>query len=182
MGYVATTNSILLQCILFIDIKKGALMLLSQKRQGVWDCHLGSTGRGSWCFANYDMHAPWLHITLDESAENPAQTLLTNDIVLVKQLMEQLMEQTSESLKLKSFQAVFPSDFSDNKGWGIAEIDKMTESKTRKGEIFHTFHTRFGSLRIGGPEQVKAIDVLPRDTVVLYETRRPIEPKLYYGR
>ena len=117
MGYVATTNSILLQCILFIDIKKGALMLLSQKRQGVWDCHLGSTGRGSWCFANYD-----------------------------------------------------------------AEIDKMTESKTRKGEIFHTFHTRFGSLRIGGPEQVKAIDVLPRDTVVLYETRRPIEPKLYYGR
>tara|TARA_R110002126_G_scaffold250138_1_gene393033 strand:- start:13870 stop:14331 length:462 start_codon:yes stop_codon:yes gene_type:complete len=153
-------------------------MLLSQKRQGVWDCHIGSSGLGSWCFVNYDLCTPWLHITLVESANSQGQALLTNDVVLVKQLLEQV----AEGLKIRSFQAVFPSNFPDNKGWGIAEIDQMTESKTRKGEIFHTFHTRFGSHRIGGPERVKAIDVLPRDTVVLYENKRPIEPKLYYGR
>jgi hypothetical protein len=104
--------------------------------------------------------------------------LLTNDIFLVKHLLAQ----ADEGLIIRSFQAVFPSDFPDNKGWGIAEIDQMNELKTRKGEEFHTFQTRFGSHRIGGPERVKAIDVLPRDTIVLYETKRPNEPRLYYGR
>lgn len=152
-------------------------MLLSQKRQGVWDCHLGSSGLGSWCFVNYDLRTPWLHITLVDPTDNPNQALLTNDMVLVKQVLER----PHDDLKIKSFQAVFPSDFPDNKGWGIAEVYKVQESKTRNGIIFHSLFTRFGVYRIGGPERIMAIDVLPRDTTVLYEAKKPSEPKRYYG-
>ena len=153
-------------------------MFLSQKRRGVWDSHLGTSGNGSWCFVNYDIGVPWFHVTLAEVEGNPPQTVLTNDIVLVKQILDEY----SGSPRIKSFQAVFPSKYPDNKGWGIAEIYMLSQSTTSQGEVYHSVFTRFGPHRIGGSDRIMAMDVRPRDTVVLYETERPIEPKFYYGK
>ena len=151
-------------------------MHASHKRKGIWDCHLGTGGRGTWCFVNYNADAPLILITLAEILEEKrAQTFLTTDIVFVKQVLAE----PGEGLKVKSFQAVFPSDYPDNQGWGVAEIYEVQESKTKAGEICHAFFTKFGVHRIGGPDRVMAIDVLPHDTTVIYQTNPP--PRLYYG-
>ena len=97
------------------------------------------------------------------------RTLFTSDMALVTEILKQ----PGSVGRIKSFQAVFPCDFPDNKGWGIAEIYEFTEKKTRKGMVFHTFVTKFGYGRIGGSSKTMASEVLPRDEHVLYSAARP---------
>ncbi|KJS78306.1 MAG: hypothetical protein JL55_14970 [Pseudomonas sp. BICA1-14] len=138
--------------------------------QEMMDFSFSSSGRGKWCLVNHDVDTPWIHISFIEAeGRSVTRTLLTSDMALVKEILKQ----SGAGLRIKSFQAVFPSDFPDNQGWGIAEIYEFTEKKTRKGMVFHTFVTKFGVGRIGGSSKTMASEVLPRDENVLYKAARP---------
>lgn len=138
--------------------------------QEALDFSFSSSGHGKWCLVNHDVVTPWIHLSLTEADDGATtRTLLTNDMGVVRQAL--LQPRARE--RIKSFQAVFPSNFPDNRGWGVAEIYEFVEQKTRKGMVFHTFFTRFGLGRIGGSSQTKASEVLAKDVVVLYKAESP---------
>lgn len=114
--------------------------------------------------------APWIHLTLAEGVEGAVvRTVSTNDVELVKQTLEQ----RGDGLSVRSFQAVFPCNFPDNQGIGVADIYELTERRTKKGMVFHHFITKFGVCRIGGPRNMMASEVLYNDDVVLYKAKQP---------
>lgn len=138
--------------------------------QEMMDFSFSSSSRGKWCLVKHDVDTPWIHITFTEAGCGvTTHTLSTSDMTLVKQILARHAEVGS----IKSFQVVFPSNFPDNQGWGIAEIHEFTEQKTRKGMVFHTFVTKFGVGRIGGSSRTMASEVLPKDVVVLYKAAKP---------
>lgn len=138
--------------------------------QKMMDFSFSSSGRGKWCLVNHDVETPWIHISFTEAEGGSSPlTLFTSDMALVTEILKQ----PGSVGRIKSFQAVFPCDFPDNQGWGIAEIYEFTEKKTRKGMVFHTFVTKFGCGRIGGSSKTMASEVLPRDEHVLYSAARP---------
>ena len=138
--------------------------------QEMMDFSFSSSGRGKWCLVNHDVDTPWIHISFTEAEDGSLpRTLFTSDMALVTEILKQ----PGSVGRIKSFQAVFPCDFSDNQGWGIAEIYEFTEKKTRKGMVFHTFVTKFGYGRIGGSSKTMANEVLPKDENVLYTAARP---------
>lgn len=142
--------------------------MIALDSQEIMDFSFCSSSRGKWCLVKHDVDTPWIHIAFTSEEGSATRTLLTSDMTLVKQILNQ----SANGERIKSFQVVFPSDFPDNKGWGIAEVNEFTEQKTRKGMVFHTFITKFGHGRIGAI-QTMASEVLPKDVVVLYTATKP---------
>lgn len=143
--------------------------MLTLDSREMMDFSFSSSSRGKWCLVKHDVDTPWIHIAFVSEGGAATRTLLTSDMALVKQILEQ----SGGGERIKSFQVVFPSDFPDSQGWGIAEVNEFTEQKTRKGVVFHTFITKFGRGRIGGSSRAMANEVLPKDVTVLYQATRP---------
>ena len=119
---------------------------------------------------------PWMHLTLACSTERMVvNTVSTNDPKLVKRTLAS----PGEGLYVRSFQAVFSCDFPDNVGVGIADVYELREGQTKRGEVFHRLHTKFGTFRIGGPTELMANQVKSGSDVVLYTAKLP--KKRYFG-
>jgi hypothetical protein len=144
-------------------------------KAGHTDFEFKSESPGLWCLTKKGRDA-WVHITLAcSTVKTVVRSVLTNDASLIKQTLAD----PGEGLALRSFQMVFPSDFPDNIGVGVADIYEMKEAQTKRGEIFHSFYTRFGIFRIGGPVELMASQVKFGSDVTLYTAARP-RPR-YYG-
>lgn len=144
-------------------------------RQGMSDITFSSDAPGTWSLTRQGRDA-WVHLTLVCLTENTVKrSVFTNDAELIKKTLTQ----PGEGLSLRSFQVIFPSDFPDNTGVGVADVYKLTEAQTRRGEIFHWLSTKFGTFRIGGPVAMMASHVKHGTEVVLYTAVQP-HPR-YYG-
>lgn len=154
---------------------------MHMQRIGDDDLEMGfdfsSSGPGQWCLVNNDTETPWFHFTLVLENGAPLQTVLTSDMALVRQIIVKRLE----GIRIKSFQALFPSTYPDNAGWGIAEIYELKEQKTKKGIIFYYLRTRFGRRRIGGPSRLMAADVHFNHEIMLYQAEPPKDAELYYS-
>lgn len=142
--------------------------------KGKTDFAFSSTSPGTWHLA-IEGSEPWMHLTLASATDQTVvRTVATNDIAMVKEALFS----PGEGLVVKSFQAVFASDFPDNAGLGVSEVYGLIEGRTKKGEVFHRLQTRHGTFRVGGPVRLPARDENLESQVKLYTAERP--QKLYY--
>lgn len=89
-----------------------------------------------------------MSITLaSKETDGVVNTIATNDPEIIKRTLEE----PGEGLYIRSFQAVVSCDFPDNKGIAVADVLKLIEERTKRGELFHLVHTRFGCYQFGGP-------------------------------
>lgn len=143
--------------------------------KGKADFAFSSNAPGSWSLA-LEGSATWMHLTLATTDDHKiVRTVATNDIQCVKQTLAA----PGEGLVIRSFQAVFTSDFPDNAGLGVAEVYDLSEGKTKKGEVFYRLKTKFGVFRIGGPVQLNARQENLDWHVRIYSAERPA--RRYYA-
>jgi len=143
--------------------------------KGKADFAFSSTSPGTWNLSLEGSEA-WMHLTLASATEQTVvRTVATNDIEQIKQTLMA----PGEGLVVRSFQAVFASDFPDNSGLGVAEVYDLTEGKTKKGEVFYRLKTKFGVFRFGGPVQLPARQENLDWNVRIYSAKRPA--KRYYA-
>ena len=117
-----------------------------------------------------------MSITLaSKETDGVVNTIATNDPEIIKRTLEE----PGEGLYIRSFQAVVSCDFPDNKGIAVADVLKLIEERTKRGEIFHLVHTRFGCYQFGGPSKLMASQVQMGSDVVLYAAESP--SRRYYG-
>lgn len=148
----------------------GVTVKILDNQSGSIDFQFSSRDPRKWRLSRLGGDAPWMHLTLaDRVSAGVVRSISTNDAELIKQVLEQPYEE----LVVRSFQAIFPCDFPDNQGLGVADIYQFSEGRTKLGVTFHTLHTRFGVYRIGGARDMKASEVLYDATVVLYAKERP---------
>ncbi|MFS4427428.1 hypothetical protein [Stutzerimonas stutzeri] len=102
-------------------------------------------------------------------------TIATNDPESIKRTLNA----AGEGLYIRSFQAVVSCDFPDNKGIAVADVLKFIEERTKRGELFHLVHTKFGCYQFGGPSRVMSSQVQMGSDVVLYTAESPA--RRYYG-
>ncbi|MHA5498464.1 hypothetical protein ACVSNS_01530 [Pseudomonas aeruginosa] len=144
-------------------------------QKGKADFAFSSSAPGTWNLS-LEGSEPWMHLTLASSTDHAVvRTVATNDIALIKEALVS----PGQGLVVRSFQAVFASDFPDNVGLGVSEVYGLIEGRTKKGEVFHRLQTRHGTFRFGGPVRLPARDENLEWAVRLYTAERP--PKLYYA-
>lgn len=144
-------------------------------QKGKADFAFSSTSPGTWNLA-LEGSEPWMHLTLVNSTDQSVvRTVATNDIEIVK---EALMSPGS-GLVVRSFQAVFASDFPDNAGLGVSEVYCLIEGQTKRGEVFYRLQTNHGTFRFGGPVRLPARDENLEWQLRLYTAERP--PKRFYA-
>lgn len=144
-------------------------------QKGKSDFTFSSDAPGAWSLMKKGRE-PWMHITLACSdKQSIVSTVSTNDPELVKQTLAS----PGDGLFVRSFQAVFSCDFPDNVGVGIADVFKLTEERTKSGELFHRLYTKFGVFRFGGPIELMANQVERGSDVVIYTAPAPIQR--YFG-
>ncbi|MDG9922423.1 MULTISPECIES: hypothetical protein [unclassified Pseudomonas] len=128
-----------------------------------------SNAPGSWNLS-LEGSETWMHLTIASSDEQTVvRTLATNDIERVKQTLLS----PGEGLFVRSFQAIFVSDFPDNAGLGVAEVYDLSEGKTKKGDVFYRLKTKYGVFRFGGPTQLPARQENLDWHVRIYSAERP---------
>ena len=143
--------------------------------KGKTDFAFSSDAPGRWSLTKKGTE-PWMHITLACLTEKSVvSTISTNDSELVKRTLAA----PGEGLYVRSFQTVFSCDFPDNVGVGVADVYELSEGQTKRGEVFHRLHTKFGMFRIGGPAELMANQVKFGSDVVLYTAKRPRQR--YFG-
>ncbi len=144
-------------------------------QKGKSDFTFSSDAPGAWSLMKKGRE-PWMHITLACSdKQSIVSTVSTNDPELVKRTLAS----PGEGLFVRSFQTVFSCDFPDNVGVGIADVFKLTEERTKSGELFHRLYTKFGMFRFGGPIELMANQVERGSDVVIYTAPAPIQR--YFG-
>lgn len=148
---------------------------IMRSQKGKADFSFSSDVPGIWSLTKKGGE-PWIHITLACSTEKTVvSTISTNDCELVKRALAA----PGEGLYVRSLQAVFSCTFPDNVGVGVADVYQLSESQTKRGEAFHSFYTKFGIFRIGGPTELMASQVKFGSDVVLYTAKRP--QQRYFG-
>lgn len=101
--------------------------------KGIADFIFNSSSPGKWNLTMQGNEA-WMHLTLASPTEKAVvRTVSTNDI----QVVMRTLITPGEGLVVRSFQAVFASDFPDNAGLAVAEVYDLSEGKTKK-EKFST--------------------------------------------
>lgn len=139
------------------------------------DFEFKSESAGLWCL-NKKGSERWMSITLaSKETDGVVNTIATNDPEIIKRTLEE----PGEGLYIRSFQAVVSCDFPDNKGIAVADVLKLIEERTKRGELFHLVHTRFGCYQFGGPSKLMASQVQMGSDVVLYAAKSP--SRRYYG-
>ena len=139
--------------------------------KGIADFIFNSSSPGKWNLTMQGNEA-WMHLTLASPTENAVvRTVSTNDI----QVVMRTLITPGEGLFVRSFQAVFASDFPDNAGLAVAEVYDLSEGKTKKGEVFYRLKTRFGTFRFGGPARLPARQENHDWHVRIYSTERPAQ-------
>jgi len=139
------------------------------------DFEFKSESAGLWCL-NKKGSERWMSITLASTETNGVvNTIATNDPEIIKRTLKE----PGEGLFIRSFQAVVSCDFPDNKGIAVADVLKLIEQRTKRGEIFHLVHTKFNCYQFGGPIKLMASQVQLGSDVVLYTAKRPA--RRYYG-
>lgn len=143
--------------------------------KGKADFSFTSNSPGTWSLA-LEGSGAWMHLTMASSTDQiVVRAVSTNDIGLVKQTLIS----PGEGLFVRSFQAVFASDFPDNSGIGVAEVYELVEGKTKKGEVFYRLKTKYGVFRFGGPAHLLSSHENLDWNVRIYSSERP--PKRYYS-
>ena len=142
---------------------------------GYIDVEFKSESSGLWCLNKYGAER-WMSVTL-ASAETHGvvNTIATNDLEIIKRTLNS----PGEGLYIRSFQMVSSCDFPDNKGIAVADVLKLIEQRTKRGELFHLVHTRFNCYQFGGPIKLMASQVQLGSDVVLYMAEPPA--RRYYG-
>ncbi|MDH0428059.1 hypothetical protein [Stutzerimonas stutzeri] len=102
-------------------------------------------------------------------------TIATNDPEIIKRTLTA----PGEGLYIRSFQAVVSCNFPDNKGVAVADVLKLIEKRTKRGELFHLVHTKFNCYQFGGPSKIMASQVQMGSDVVLYTSEAPA--RRYFG-
>lgn len=139
--------------------------------KGMADFIFNSSSPGKWNLTMQGREA-WMHLTLASTTEQTVvRTVATNDIEQIKQILMA----PGEGLVVRSFQAVFASDFPDNAGLAVAEVYDLSEGKTKKGEVFYRLKTKFGVFRFGGPAQLPARQENHDWHVRIYSAERPAQ-------
>ena len=139
------------------------------------DFEFKSESAGLWCL-NKKGSERWMSITLaSKETDGVVNTIATNDPEIIKRTLEE----PGEGLYIRSLQAVVSCDFPDNKGIAVADVLKLIEERTKRGELFHLVHTRFGCYQFGGPSKLMASQVQMGSDVVLYAAESP--SRRYYG-
>ena len=139
------------------------------------DFDFKSESAGLWCL-NKKGSERWMSITLASTETNcVVNTIATNDPEIIKRTLKE----PGEGLFIRSFQAVVSCDFPDNKGIAVADVLKLIEQQTKRGEIFHLVHTKFNCYQFGGPIKLMASQVQLGSDVVLYTAKPPA--RRYYG-
>lgn len=139
------------------------------------DFEFKSESAGLWCL-NKKGSERWMSITLaSKETDGVVNTIATNDPEIIKRTLEK----PGEGLYIRSFQAVVSCDFPDNTGIAVADVLKLIEERTKRGELFHLVHTRFGCYQFGGPSKLMASQVQMGSDVVLYAAESP--SRRYYG-
>jgi len=139
------------------------------------DFEFESDSAGLWCL-NKKGSERWMSITLASTETNGVvNTIATNDPEIIKRTLKA----PGEGLYIRSFQAVVSCNFPDNKGIAVADVLKLIEERTKRGELIHLVHTKFGCYQFGGPSKVMASQVQMGSDVVLYTAESPA--RRYYG-
>ena len=139
------------------------------------DFEFKSESAGLWCL-NKKGSERWMSITLASVETNSVvNTIATNDPEIIKRTLNA----AGEGLYIRSFQAVVSCDFPDNKGIAVADVLKFIEERTKRGELFHLVHTKFGCYQFGGPTKLMSNQVALGSDVVLYTAVAPA--RRYYG-
>lgn len=139
------------------------------------DFEFKSESAGLWCL-NKKGSEHWMSITLASTETNGVvNTIATNDTEIIKRILNS----PGEGLYIRSFQAVVSCNFPDNKGIAVADVLKLVEQRTKRGEIFHLVHTKFSCYQFGGPIKLMASQVEFGSDVVLYAAESPA--RRYYG-
>lgn len=145
------------------------------KKAGHIDFEFKSESAGLWCL-NKRGSERWMSITLASAdTHDVVNTIATNDPEVIKQTLNE----PGEGLYIRSFQAVVSCDFPDNKGIAVADVLKLVEEKTRRGDVLHLVHTKFGCYQFGGPPKIMASQIQMGTDVVLYAAELPT--RRYYG-
>lgn len=139
------------------------------------DFEFKSESAGLWCL-NKKGSERWMSITLASVETNGVvNTIATNDPEIIKRTLNA----PGEGLYIRSFQAVVSCDFPGNKGIAVADVLKFIEERTKRGELLHLVHTKFGCYQFGGPPKVMSSQVQIGSDVVLYTAESPA--RRYYG-
>ncbi len=142
---------------------------------GYIDVEFKSESSGLWLL-NKKGSERWMSITLASVETNDVvNTIATNDLEIIKHTLQE----PGEGLYIRSFQMVSSCDFPDNKGIAVADVLKLIEQRTKRGELFHLVHTRFNCYQFGGPIKLMANQVALGSDVVLYKAVAPA--RRYYG-
>lgn len=139
------------------------------------DFEFKSERAGLWCL-NKRGSERWMSITLASTETNSVvNTIATNDSEIIKRMLKE----PGEGLYIRSFQAVVSCNFPDNTGIAVADVLKLIEQRTRRGELLHIVHTKFGCYQFGGPAKLMASQVQMGSEVELYTASRPAQR--YFG-
>lgn len=139
------------------------------------DFEFKSESAGLWCL-NKIGGERWMSITLASVETNGVvNTIATNDPEIIKRTLKE----PGEGLYIRSFQAVVSCNYPDNKGIAVADVLKLIEERTKRGELIHLVHTKFGCYQFGGPTKLMANQVALGSDVVLYTAVAPA--RRYYG-
>ena len=139
------------------------------------DFEFKSESAGLWCL-NKKGSERWLSITLASKETNGVvNTIATNDPEIIKKTLKE----PGEGLYIRSFQSVVSCNFPDNQGIAVADVLKLIEERTKRGDVIHLVHTKFGCHQFGGPAKLMASQIQMGTDVVLYAAELPA--RRYYG-
>jgi len=139
------------------------------------DFEFKSESAGLWCLNKIGSER-WMSITLASVETNGVvNNIATNDPEIIKRTLNG----PGEGLYIRSFQMVSICDFPDNKGIAVADVLRLIEERTKRGELLHLVHTKFGCYQFGGPTKLMASQVQMGSDIVLYNAEVPA--RHYYG-
>lgn len=139
------------------------------------DFEFKSESAGLWCLNKIGSER-WMSITLASVETNGVvNNIATNDPEIIKRTLNG----PGEGLYIRSFQMVSICDFPDNKGIAVTDVLRLIEERTKRGELLHLVHTKFGCYQFGGPSKLMASQVQMGSDIVLYNAAVPA--RRYYG-
>lgn len=139
------------------------------------DFEFKSESAGLWCLNKIGCER-WMSITLASVETNGVvNNIATNDPEIIKRTLNG----PGEGLYIRSFQMVSICDFPDNKGIAVADVLRLIVERTKRGELLHLVHTKFGCYQFGGPTKLMASQVQMGSDIVVYNAAVPA--RHYYG-
>lgn len=78
-----------------------------------------------WSIVEHSLHSPWFYVSVLEG--HPGQTLCTMLMVQEVPVLEALLAQQSETMKIESVQLVTPSYLNNTKSWLMEELSELVQ-------------------------------------------------------